>query len=99
MNMSSENNYSLIPFIDLASQQERIQSSIQKRMNEVLKHGKYIMGPEVQELEEKLSLTWGPLQNAQYLRLVQPCGYLGLWSLWGSPGRTKRYCFSVEKLD
>ncbi len=42
-------------FIDLASQQARIKQQIDNRIQAVLAHGKYIMGPEVQELEEKLA--------------------------------------------
>lgn len=42
-------------FIDLAAQQEKIKTSIDKRINTVLNHGKYIMGPEVSELESKLA--------------------------------------------
>lgn len=42
-------------FIDLEKQQKLIRNSIEKRIKAVLDHGKYIMGPEVQELEEKLA--------------------------------------------
>ena len=42
-------------FIDLKKQQSRIRDKIDKRIKSVLDHGKYIMGPEVFELEEKLS--------------------------------------------
>ena len=42
-------------FIDLASQQKRIRKKIESHMLAVLDHGQYIMGPEVKELEEKLS--------------------------------------------
>jgi UDP-2-acetamido-2-deoxy-ribo-hexuluronate aminotransferase len=42
-------------FIDLVSQQKRIRKKIESRMLKVLDHGQYIMGPEVRELEEKLS--------------------------------------------
>ena len=42
-------------FIDLKSQQKRIIAKINKRIEKVLNHGKYIMGPEVFELEEKLA--------------------------------------------
>ena len=42
-------------FIDLAAQQERIRDKIDLRIKEVLKHGKYIMGPEVAELESRLA--------------------------------------------
>lgn len=42
-------------FNDLEKQQKLIRDSIEKRIRTVLDHGKYIMGPEVQELEEKLA--------------------------------------------
>ena len=42
-------------FIDLAAQYKHLKSNIDKRILDVLDHGKYIMGPEVQELEEKLA--------------------------------------------
>ena len=42
-------------FIDLKTQQSRIRGEIDKRIKSVLNHGKYIMGPEVFELEEKLA--------------------------------------------
>jgi UDP-2-acetamido-2-deoxy-ribo-hexuluronate aminotransferase len=44
-----------IPFIDLAAQQVRLKSDIDARMAAVLAHGKYIMGPEIAELESQLS--------------------------------------------
>jgi len=44
-----------IQFIDLKAQQDKIKKQIDERMSRVLKHGKYIMGPEVAELEERLS--------------------------------------------
>jgi UDP-2-acetamido-2-deoxy-ribo-hexuluronate aminotransferase len=44
-----------IPFIDLKSQYQALKPQIQDRINRVLEHGQYIMGPEVQELEEKLA--------------------------------------------
>ena len=44
-----------IPFIDLKLQQNRIRGQLEKAINNVLDHGKYIMGPEVYELEEKLA--------------------------------------------
>ncbi len=42
-------------YIDLVSQQKRIRAKIEDRIKKVLDHGQYIMGPEVKELEEKLS--------------------------------------------
>lgn len=46
-------------FIDLAAQQERIRDKIEGGIAAVLAHGKYILGPEVDELEEKLSAYTG----------------------------------------
>ena len=43
-----------IPFIDLQHQYQALKSEIQARINTVLDHGQYIMGPEVRELEERL---------------------------------------------
>jgi UDP-2-acetamido-2-deoxy-ribo-hexuluronate aminotransferase len=42
-------------FIDLKTQQDRIKSKIDANIARVLAHGKYIMGPEVTELEERLA--------------------------------------------
>ena len=42
-------------FIDLKKQLELISDGIYSRINDVLNHGRYIMGPEVKELEEKLA--------------------------------------------
>lgn len=45
----------MIQFIDLKSQYKRIQDLIQQRINHVLEHGQYIMGPEILELENELA--------------------------------------------
>ena len=42
-------------FIDLEAQQQLIRADIDRRIAAVLDHGKYIMGPEVDELEEALA--------------------------------------------
>jgi len=42
-------------FIDLAAQQSRIKAKIDANIQTVLSHGKYIMGPEVAELEKRLA--------------------------------------------
>jgi UDP-2-acetamido-2-deoxy-ribo-hexuluronate aminotransferase len=42
-------------FIDLAKQQHRIRDKIEANIKTVLAHGKYIMGPEIKALEEKLA--------------------------------------------
>ena len=49
-------------FIDLAAQQVRIKEKIDARIQAVLAHGKYIMGPEVIELEDKLVSYTGASQ-------------------------------------
>ena len=46
-------------FIDLKTQQKRIRNNLESRLRVVLDHGKYIMGPEVFELEEKLAAYVG----------------------------------------
>jgi len=46
-------------FIDLAFQQQRIRDRIEANIRAVLKHGRYIMGPEVEELEERLAAYVG----------------------------------------
>jgi UDP-2-acetamido-2-deoxy-ribo-hexuluronate aminotransferase len=50
---------SQIPFIDLARQQQRILPELEKRMAAVLKHGQYILGPEITELEKRLAAYVG----------------------------------------
>ncbi|MBQ4844366.1 DegT/DnrJ/EryC1/StrS family aminotransferase [Pseudoalteromonas sp. MMG005] len=42
-------------FIDLAAQYQHLKTKIDKRIQTVLEHGQYIMGPEVKELEQKLA--------------------------------------------
>lgn len=46
-------------FIDLKSQYQRLKSDIDQRIQRVLDHGQYILGPEVAELEEKLATYTG----------------------------------------
>ncbi|MBI5602369.1 MAG: DegT/DnrJ/EryC1/StrS aminotransferase family protein [Deltaproteobacteria bacterium] len=42
-------------FIDLKYQQQRIKEKIDSKIQKVLAHGQYIMGPEVKELENQLA--------------------------------------------
>lgn len=44
-----------IPFIDLKTQYKVLKNSIDSRIQKVLEHGAYINGPEITELEQKLS--------------------------------------------
>lgn len=48
-----------IPFVDLKSQYKALKSDIDARIMKVLEHGAYISGPEVTELEQKLSAHTG----------------------------------------
>jgi UDP-2-acetamido-2-deoxy-ribo-hexuluronate aminotransferase len=49
----------MIPFVDLAAQQDRLRERIDAGIARVLTHGQYILGPEVGELEEKLAAYCG----------------------------------------
>jgi UDP-2-acetamido-2-deoxy-ribo-hexuluronate aminotransferase len=46
-------------FVDLKTPYQRIQTDLNARLQKVLEHGKYVMGPEIQELEEKLAKLTG----------------------------------------
>jgi UDP-2-acetamido-2-deoxy-ribo-hexuluronate aminotransferase len=48
-----------VPFIDLKAQQQLILPQLLERLQRVLAHGQYIMGPEVRELEDKLAAYVG----------------------------------------
>ncbi|PJI89790.1 DegT/DnrJ/EryC1/StrS family aminotransferase [Sphingomonas koreensis] len=48
-----------IPFIDLKTQYQVLKPEIDARIQRVLDHGQYIMGPEVKELEERLAAYVG----------------------------------------
>lgn len=49
----------MIPFINLKAQYQELKPAIQARIDRVLEHGQYIMGPEVRELEERLEAWSG----------------------------------------
>jgi UDP-2-acetamido-2-deoxy-ribo-hexuluronate aminotransferase len=48
-----------LDFVDLKSQYAALRESIHARMQRVLDHGQYIMGPEVAELEQRLAAHAG----------------------------------------
>jgi dTDP-4-amino-4,6-dideoxygalactose transaminase len=48
-----------VAFVDLAAQQRRILPEIEAGIRGVLKHGNYIMGPEITELEKRLAAFAG----------------------------------------
>jgi UDP-2-acetamido-2-deoxy-ribo-hexuluronate aminotransferase len=49
----------MMPFADLAAQQERLREPIEAAIARVLAHGQYILGPEVAQLEERLAAYCG----------------------------------------
>ncbi|MGQ0525639.1 MAG: DegT/DnrJ/EryC1/StrS family aminotransferase, partial [Betaproteobacteria bacterium] len=48
-----------MPFVDLKTQYAELKDSINTRIQRVLDHGQFIMGPEVGELEQKLAAYTG----------------------------------------
>lgn len=46
--------FSSIEFIDLKAQQKRIKPQVDQAIQNVLDHGRYVMGPEIAELEQQL---------------------------------------------
>ncbi len=48
-----------IAFIDLKAQQRRIRANVEARLRAVLDHGRYIAGPEIEELEALLAERTG----------------------------------------
>lgn len=55
----SKSSETTIAFTDLAAQQQRIRPQLEAAIERVLNHGQYIMGPEIQDLEAKLSSYCG----------------------------------------
>lgn len=49
----------MMDFIDLKTQQKRISESLDARIAAVLQHGQYILGPEVEQLEDALKAFTG----------------------------------------
>lgn len=45
----------MIPFVDLTAQQSKIKEFLDRRIEKVLSHGKFVLGPEVKEIEKKLA--------------------------------------------
>ncbi|HQT61387.1 MAG TPA: DegT/DnrJ/EryC1/StrS family aminotransferase [Acidiphilium sp.] len=48
-----------IPFLDLKAQQARLGAGLRTRIDAVLAHGQFILGPEVTELEQRLAAFCG----------------------------------------
>lgn len=49
----------MIPFIDLKAQFRALEPAIRERIDRVLAHGQYVMGPEIVELEDRLAAYVG----------------------------------------
>ena len=47
------------PFIDLRAQRQRIEPDLRRRMDAVLEHGQFILGPEVAEFEQRVAVFAG----------------------------------------
>ncbi len=52
-------NKGTMEFCDLKAQYRRLKARVDARMQAVLEHGRFILGPEVRELEEKLAARVG----------------------------------------
>ena len=48
-----------VPFLDLKAQQSRIATDLRRRLDAVLEHCQFILGPEVRELEAELAKFCG----------------------------------------
>ncbi len=59
LSLNADSRVGTIAFIDLKAQQRRIRQAVEKRLQAVLDHGRYIAGPEIEELEEKLAERTG----------------------------------------
>jgi dTDP-4-amino-4,6-dideoxygalactose transaminase len=57
--MTKDRTRSIPAFIDLAAQRERMGDRIEQAISTVLKHGQFVLGPEVAELERQLASFCG----------------------------------------
>jgi UDP-2-acetamido-2-deoxy-ribo-hexuluronate aminotransferase len=75
----------VIPFIDLQAQYRALQPQIQERIQRVLEHGQYIMGPEVAELEGRLS-AWSGAKHCVTVASGTEALLISLMALGLKPG-------------
>lgn len=59
MHRSVESDVAQIPFVDLDYQRRLLEPRLRSSIEAVLSHGRFIMGPEVQELEDRLARYCG----------------------------------------
>ena len=85
------------PFVDLPCQQKRIRAELDAAIARVLDHGKYIMGPEIDELEHRLSdFAGGAYCGSNYCRDRRRAGDAGRsWSARICRGDLPRGCGGV----
>lgn len=55
----SDTSVSLIPFIDLNAQRQRLGARLDLAVRRVMEHGRFVLGPEVDELERRLQVFTG----------------------------------------
>jgi len=72
-----------IPFIDLAAQNARLKDDINHRIQVVMDHGQFIMGPEVLELDSLKNLIKNCSQHKTKLICTQKGASLGNIELVG----------------
>lgn len=53
--MEAKDHGDIVKFIDLSRQRERLEPDLSNRIGRVLDHARFILGPEVAELEDKLA--------------------------------------------
>ena len=59
LSLAAQSRFGKIAFVDLVAQQRLIREGVEKRLKAVLDHGRYVAGPEIEELEEKLAERTG----------------------------------------
>lgn len=85
-----------VPFIDLKSQNMALEREVSARTDRVFDHGQYIMGPEVEESEQKFSQYTG----AKYCVTVSSgteALLISLMALGVGPDDLKRVVGSLEE--
>ncbi|MCX5515259.1 hypothetical protein C3941_12940 [Kaistia algarum] len=74
-----------VAFFDLQRQQRRIHDDVRARMDAVLNHGQFILGPEVEQLEQKLAAYAG-VPHAIGVSSGRDALMIGLMALGIGPG-------------
>ncbi|MBB3929083.1 dTDP-4-amino-4,6-dideoxygalactose transaminase [Kaistia hirudinis] len=74
-----------VAFFDLQRQQRRIHDDVRARMDAVLNHGQFILGPEVEQLEQKLA-AYAAVPHAIGVSSGRDALMIGLMALGIGPG-------------